>query len=942
MLTQQITHSSSKSKSKPNTSKSNVLLVTSSAPSQSPFSTTEKRPPLGIGYLISILRNAGHNVFFVDNYLKPSNFLETDYLQRNHIDYVGIYTSTICYRDTLRMLYKLEWLRHTRKWQGKIIIGGPHTTVCLDTIPEFVDFIVQGEGEQAILDIIEGNVSERILKYPRVKDLDHLPMPAWDYFIKLPYNWSGEWFTEKPIFTMNTSRGCPYRCSFCSVGSIWGKRYTYFSAERIADEVEYLVRQYNAKGIYFREDNFTFNKNRVIDFCNSLLKKGIKIQWVCESRVDTLDKDIVELMAKAGACGFYFGVESGSQRILNALKKDITVDQIIYSFDLCHQFGIKAAASILVGAPTETQEDINKTYKLLERINPNITWYNVFVGIPNSELYQFILKNKLYEFIDDRGLAYLRGHNRLVKKYYGGKWDAEIPSSLYQSPPLDPLVSVIMSVYNGEKYLKEAVESILRQTFQDFEFIIVDDGSTDKTSEILNSFDDLRIKVIKNSQNLGLTKSLNKAIEIAKGKYIARMDADDISLPHRLEKQIEFLEKNPEYAMIGSSYYKIDDEGTTLSLVSVLTADSQIKEGLDKQNWFCHGSAIIRKDALLKVGTYNEKFKYAQDYDLWLRISEFYSLANIEEPLYCWRTSPTSISIEKESEQRYYANLAILEAQGRRMRFSAYSKNGLLQQRPMVSIIVPTYNRPQMLNRALKSILNQTYKDFEVFVVNDGGENVENIVTSLNKEGKITYIRHGTNRGLATSRNTGIKLARGKYISYLDDDDIFYPSHLETLVNFLELTNYQVAYTDAYYAHQEKENGKYVTKDKTIRHSVNFDDDLILIGNFIPVICVIHERSCLDKVGYFDENLGSHEDWDLWIRMSREFRFAHIKRVTAEVSWREDGSTMTSGKRLDFLRTLKIIYERTQKYVKNKPHIVKKREECLRSLEQECRDLIIR
>jgi len=120
----------------------NVLLTTSAAPHQSPFSTTEKRPPIGLGFLISVLRNAGHQVFFIDNYLSPSDFLETDYLQRHDIDFVGIYANTICFRDTRRMLYRLEYLRQTGRWRGKIIVGGPHTSVALETIPPFVDFVV--------------------------------------------------------------------------------------------------------------------------------------------------------------------------------------------------------------------------------------------------------------------------------------------------------------------------------------------------------------------------------------------------------------------------------------------------------------------------------------------------------------------------------------------------------------------------------------------------------------------------------------------------------------------------------------------------------------------------------------------------------------------------------------------------------------------------------
>jgi hypothetical protein len=102
----------------------NVLLTTSAAPLQSPFSTTEKRPPLGLGFLIAVLRDAGHKVFFIDNYLSPSNFLETDYLERHGIDVVGIYANTICFRDTRRMLHRLEYLRQTGRWQGKIIVGG--------------------------------------------------------------------------------------------------------------------------------------------------------------------------------------------------------------------------------------------------------------------------------------------------------------------------------------------------------------------------------------------------------------------------------------------------------------------------------------------------------------------------------------------------------------------------------------------------------------------------------------------------------------------------------------------------------------------------------------------------------------------------------------------------------------------------------------------------
>ncbi|RJR15175.1 MAG: glycosyltransferase [Nitrospiraceae bacterium] len=894
-----------------------VLLATSAAPHQSPFSTAEKRPPVGVGFLISVLKKAGHEVFFIDNYLKPSDFLETDYLTRNRIDFVGIYANTICYRDTLRMFHKLEFLRQTGKWKGKIIVGGPHTTVSLDTIPDFVDYVVQGEGEKAIIDIVEGRVTDRVVKYPPLKILDELPMPAWDYFVTLPYKWDVDWFPEKPVFTMNTSRGCPFRCTFCSVDSIWGKRYNYFSAERLVSDIEHLIENYGAKGVYFREDNFTLNRNRLEKFCNLLIEKGINISWACETRVNTLDREIVELMSRAGARAFYLGVESGSQKTLDFLEKGITVQQIKNAFGLCREYGIKTAASIITGIPHETEDDVMQTAQLLKEVNPTVTWYNVFVGIPHSKLYQYVLDNKLYEFIDDRGLVYLHGHNERVKRFYGRQWNADVPVTIGHSKVVEPEISVVMSTYNDGVYLEKAVKSILSQTFQNYEFIIIDDASTDNTAEILHTYDDPRIRIIRNTDNLGLTRSLNKGISNARGTYIARMDADDISLPHRFETQLDFLKRNPDHGLVGSSYYQVDDQGKIIKRIAVKTEDSEIREGLQKQNWFGHGSVMMRKDALLKAGGYDEKFKYSQDYDLWLRISEDYKVANVTEPLYCWRSLPGSISCENKDEQRYYADLAVSESEKRRNRRTRGEKTECL-----VSVIIPTCNRPETLIRAIDSVLKQTFRDFEIIVVNDAGADVENIVTGLNRDKRMTYVRHAKNRGLAAARNTGIKLSRGKYVAYLDDDDMYYPEHLETLVSYLDNSDCKVAYTDAYRAVQVMENGKYVTKKKDLPYSYDFDCDQILVTNFIPVLCFMHEKSCLERTGLFDESLPVFEDWDLWIRMSRSFQVHHIKKTTAEFAWRNDGSSMTSSRQAEFVNTGQMIFSRYRKFTEGKPHIL--------------------
>jgi glycosyltransferase involved in cell wall biosynthesis len=240
---------------------------------------------------------------------------------------------------------------------------------------------------------------------------------------------------------------------------------------------------------------------------------------------------------------------------------------------------------------------------------------------------------------------------------------------------------------------------------------------------------------------------------------------------------------------------------------------------------------------------------------------------------------------------------------------------------PLVSVIVPTYNRPEMLAGCLRSILNQTYPNVEIIVVNDGGADVKKIIESLNQQNKITSLEHHANRGMAAARNTGIAVAKGKYIAYLDDDDSYLPHHIETLVSFLENSDCKAAYTDAHRAHIKTINGREAVKRRDVPYSIDFDSDRMLIQNYIPTLCVMHEKNCLDATGSFDEELTVLEDWDLWIRMSRRYPFAHVKKITCEFVWRTDGKTMSSGRRTDFWRTVEIIYGKYRHLTQDKPRV---------------------
>jgi len=200
-----------------------------------------------------------------------------------------------------------------------------------------------------------------------------------------------------------------------------------------------------------------------------------------------------------------------------------------------------------------------------------------------------------------------------------------------------------MCVFNGEKFVSKAIESILNQTLKNFEFIIVDDGSTDNTVDILTSYQDPRIKII-SQKNIGLTASLNKAIKIAQGKFIARLDADEVSIDYRLEKQVAFLLKNENVGVVGSQFINIDKNGKRLYRSKLPLNDSEIRKELLKQNQLAHGSVMIRKEVFNIVGYYNETFRYVQDYELWGRIAKKYNLYNFSEVLLLRSVTSTSLS----------------------------------------------------------------------------------------------------------------------------------------------------------------------------------------------------------------------------------------------------------------------------------------------------------
>lgn len=239
---------------------------------------------------------------------------------------------------------------------------------------------------------------------------------------------------------------------------------------------------------------------------------------------------------------------------------------------------------------------------------------------------------------------------------------------------MNPKVSVLMPNYNCEKYIWEAIESILSQTFSDFEFIIIDDCSTDNSWKIIQEYvkKDKRIIAMRNEENLKICKTLNRWIEIAKWEYIARMDSDDISMKNRFQLQVDFLELHPEVWILWGTMEIMDEIWKVYSKREYNLTDEEIRKKIFRYSPFCHPVIMIRKNILKQSGLYDEKLVYSEDYDLYFRIGKYSKFANISNTLikyrmFSWNTTTKklkemergTIYIRKKAEKEYWYNMTL-------------------------------------------------------------------------------------------------------------------------------------------------------------------------------------------------------------------------------------------------------------------------------------------
>lgn len=338
-------------------------------------------PSLGICYIASALEKNNHKVEIIDAYVEGLSLKGLlSRLKKSKPELVGVTFTT---ENRFQGFNAIQKIKKTFP-ETMTCAGGPHVSLAAeDTLSHIteLDFVVRGEGEKTIIDLInskpenvhgisyrKGNKIYSNPDQPLIPNLDDIPFPAVHLVPWEKYNFRLEVPERGKIRAGNimTSRGCPFNCNFCASTKVWGRTCRMRSVDNILNEIEILRNRHKIQALWIFDDTFTVNKKRVMEFCNKLLEKNWNISWFCEARVDTVDRELLTLMKKSGCYSIGFGVESGSQRILDeVIGKRINLEQVRETANICKELGIISNPFFIFSHPGETKEDIEKTMEMI-------------------------------------------------------------------------------------------------------------------------------------------------------------------------------------------------------------------------------------------------------------------------------------------------------------------------------------------------------------------------------------------------------------------------------------------------------------------------------------------------------------------------------------------------------------------------------------------------
>lgn len=362
-------------------------------------------PPLGLAYLAAVLEKNHHEVRIIDC---PVCKMDPEKLRRELAsfapDFVGIASMT----PTIPSALKSACVAKEACPESKVIMGGPHATFADKQIlseEANVDIIVRGEGEETLLELAQKSADTKSLPQirgitfrkngkiiqtpnrPFIEDLDALPYPAYHDIPLDKYRIYG-----KKHLPLMSSRGCPFQCSFCVATQMFGTKFRGRSPKNVVDELEWLKTEHGAEGVSFHDDSLTLDRKRILDICDEIISRKLDIPWGCQTRVDLVSKEILSKMKKANCDEVSFGVESGCQRILDAVGKKVSVKQCEQAAKWAKEAGMFVAVSTIIGYPGETKESMMQTLDLMRRIEPDDAWLCIATPYPGTGLRALIEK----------------------------------------------------------------------------------------------------------------------------------------------------------------------------------------------------------------------------------------------------------------------------------------------------------------------------------------------------------------------------------------------------------------------------------------------------------------------------------------------------------------------------------------------------------------------
>jgi radical SAM superfamily enzyme YgiQ (UPF0313 family) len=418
-------------------------IVLLNPPARKKWSESFIVPPLGLGYVAASLRQAGYRVTIKDALAEQMSWSDLDhFFKSDRPDILGLSTMTPVIDTTFAAI------RMARSYVSKIVVGGPHVSVWKQDIfkqCQEIDYGVVGEGEQTIVELVQklesgespksvpGVICGDFIGPPRalIPDLDILPFPARDLLPIDKYHYPLS--KGKSVTTLFTSRGCPFHCIFCDK-SVFGSRWRARSAANTLLEVDEIVSKFKIKSFIIYDDLFTLNKERVQEFCEGILKRGYKVDWKCESRVNLVDLETLKLMKRAGCSMIAYGVESGNQHGLDYLNKKIKIKETRRAFALTHQAGIETMAYFILGIPVESYEDELETINFAKEINSTYVQFSILSPLYGTKLFEEAMEKGWYHEVGAKN-PIDQDMNRPV--IMSPNWDSEKFKKIMQRAYLD-------------------------------------------------------------------------------------------------------------------------------------------------------------------------------------------------------------------------------------------------------------------------------------------------------------------------------------------------------------------------------------------------------------------------------------------------------------------------------------------------------------------------